>query len=234
MKPWEDARVVEGIGRQFVMRSEMLSSGAAHVGWKVGFGAPAALELMEISAPLLGFLTDRTTLSPGSTVDTSEWEQGLVEFEVAVYLGSDLGSGASDDQARAAISAIAPSIEVADVDLPVQAAGVADIMASDIFHRAVLFGESDSSRAGIDIDGLVARILIDGQEFATTDQLEAITGRYPAVVATVANTLAAHGELLRAGDVIITGSVIPPVQTTTGSVFTFALDPFDPISVTIT
>ena len=234
MKPWEDARVVEGIDRQFVMRSEMLSAGAAHVGWKVGFGAPAALALMQISAPLLGFLTDRTTLSPGSTVDTSGWERGLVEFEVAVYLGSDLGSGASDDQARAAISAISPSIEVADVDLPVQADGVADIMATDIFHRAVLFGESDSSRAGIDIDGLVARILIDGQEFAATDQLEAITGRYPAVVATVANTLAAHGELLRAGDVIITGSVIPPVPTTTGSVFTFALDPFDPISVTIT
>ena len=45
--------------------------------------------------------------------------------------------------------------------------------------------------------------------------------------------MAANGERLREGDVIITGSVIPPVPVNEGSEFTFTLDPLDPISVQI-
>lgn len=233
-QPWDDPRVVAGLDRQMMVRRELLESGATHVGWKVGFGAPAGLELMHISAPLLGFMTNQTVLDPGSSVDVSAWERGVVEFEVAVYMGSDLGPDATEAQARAAVSALSPSIELADVNLPVSADGVEDVLASNIFHRGVIFGDRDSGRSGINLDGLAARILVDGNEFSATTELEAITGRYPQVVATVASTLAAHGECLRAGDVIITGSVIPPVSVAEGSVFSFALDPFDPISVHLT
>lgn len=233
-QPWEDPRVVAGLVRQNVVRRGILESGASRLGWKVGFGAPAGLDLMQISAPLLGFMTDQTVMDTGSTVDVGAWERGVVEFEVAVYMGSDLGPDASDSEARAAVRALGPSIELADVNLPVSADGVEDIVASNIFHRGVIFGDSDSGRSGINLDGLVARILVDGKEFATTTELEAITGQYPSVVATVASTLAAHGERLREGDVIITGSVIPPISVAEGSTFVFALDPFDPISVHLT
>ena len=94
----------------------MLDGGAGAVGWKVGFGAPAALELMQITAPLLGFLTDATVFESGATVDASSWGQPLIEFEVAVYLGSDLGPGAADDEARAAIAAVGSAIELANVE----------------------------------------------------------------------------------------------------------------------
>jgi 2-keto-4-pentenoate hydratase len=211
----------------------MVSADARPIGWKVGFGAPAALELMQITAPLLGFLTDATVLESGAAVDTSTWERGIVEFEVAVYLGVDLGPGASPDEARTAIAAVGPAIELANINLPVNAAGVEDILAGDIFHEAVIFGEPSRGRAGLDINGMAARILIDGAERAATADLEAITGPYPWIVTTVADTLAANGELLRSGDVIITGSVVPPIPVTEGGEFTFALDPFDPISVRV-
>jgi 2-keto-4-pentenoate hydratase len=222
-----------GLKRQLALRSRMLDAGAKPVGWKVGFGAPASLELMEITAPLLGFMTDTTVLEPGAHVDVTGWARGIVEFEVAVYLGRDLESGASSDEARAAIAAVGPAIELADIDLPVEAAGVEEIVAGDIFHEAVIFGRRDANRAGLDIGGLAARILIDGRERAATTELEAITGSYPWIVTTVADTLTAHGEKLRTGDVIITGSVVPPIPVTEGTVFTFALDPFDPISVRV-
>ncbi len=231
--PWEDPRVIAGLKRQLELRSRMLEAGAGSVGWKVGFGAPASLALMEISAPLLGFMTDITVLEPGARVDTSGWERGIVEFEVAVYLGEDLGPGASGAAARAAIAAVGPAIELANIDRPVEAAGVEEIVAGDIFHEAVIFGDPDIGRAGLDIEGLTARILIDGRMRATTTELEAITGSYPWIVTTVADTLAAHGESLRMGDVIITGSVVPPIPVTEGREFTFALEPFDPISVRV-
>jgi 2-keto-4-pentenoate hydratase len=211
----------------------MVSAGAHAIGWKVGFGAPTSLKLMQISAPLVGFLTDATVLEPGGIVDTRGWDRGIVEFEVAVYLGSDLGAGATDDEAREAISAVGPAIEVANINLPVEAGNVAEVLAGNIFHQGVIFGERDADRAGLDISGLTARILVDGEERATTEDLQAITGPYPWIVATVADTLAANGERLKAGDVIITGSVIPPIPVTDGTEFTLALDPFRPISVMV-
>ncbi len=231
--PWEDARVRAGLARQLAMRQLLLEEGAVGIGWKVGFGAPSALELMQIAAPLLGFLTDATVLESGALVDTSDWGRGLAEFEVAVYLGVDLGPGRSVDEAGGAISAVGPAIELANVDLPVEAAGVEEILAGDIFHRGVILGDPDHGRAGLDITGLVGRVLVDGVERAVTTDLQAITGAYPWIVATVADTLAANGEMLREGDVIITGSVIPPVPITEGTEFSFNLDPLDPISVRI-
>lgn len=231
--PWEDPRVQRGLPLQLEHRRRMLAEGATGLGWKVGFGAPAALELMQITAPLLGFLTDATRFEPGDTVEVSGWERGIVEFEVAVVLGSDLGPGASDAEAKAAISAVGPAIELANIDLPLQADQVAGIVAGDIFHTGIVFGEMDEGRAGLDIDGLVARILVDGEQRAETTDLQAITGPYPWIVSTVASTLAANGETLRAGEVIITGSVIPPIPVTEGTEFTFALDPFPPISIRV-
>jgi 2-keto-4-pentenoate hydratase len=211
----------------------MLDGGARPAGWKVGFGAPAALELMQITAPLPGFLTDFTMYESGATVDASGWGKPLIEFEVAVYLGSDLGPGATDDEARAAISAVGAAIELADVDLPIGPDQVEEIVAGDIFHTGVIFGEPDQGRAGLDIAGLTARIVIDGVERAATSDLQAITGSYPRIVADVASTLAAMGETLRSGDVIITGSVIPPVPLEEGTRFEFILEPLPPIFVRV-
>jgi len=211
----------------------MLAAGARSVGWKVGFGAPASLALMQITAPLLGFITDSTVLESGATVAATGWDRGIVEFEVAVRLGQDLGPGSSAAQSRDAVSAVGPAIELANVDLQVAATGVEEIVAGDIFHVGVIYGAMDADRAGLDITGLVARILIDGVERAATADLQATTGDYARIVTTVADTLAANGETLRAGDTIITGSVIPPIPVTEGREFTFALEPFEPISVHI-
>lgn len=231
--PWEDPRVVEGLDRQLAARDSALAAGAEHLGWKVGFGAPASLELMQITAPLLGYLTKETLISDGDHFVPTTEGRTIVEFEVAAWMGSDLGPGASDEEARAAVASLSPCIEIATVDLPIEAGAVPDIMAGDIFHEAVLFGERDESRAGIDIDGMSARIDVDGSEFGRTAELEAITGPYPWIVSTVASTLASRGLGLKAGDVIITGSVIPPIPITEGSHFTFHLDPFPPIAVTV-
>ena len=230
---WEDARVRAGMPVQLATRRSLIGSGAAHLGWKVGLGAPAALEIMETAGPLVGFLNDSTLVDNHSEVSVSGWTNAIIEFEVAVYLGSDLGAGASEDEALASISAIGPAIELADIDLPVAPTEVSGILAGGIFHKAVILGAADETRAGLNITGLAAQILVDGDEATTVTHLEALTGPYPTVIATVANTLAAFGEVLRAGDVVITGSIVPPMPIIQGIEYTFRLHPLDEISVSI-
>ena len=42
-RSWKDPSLAAGLNRQLAMRRRMLSRGAKAVGWKVGFGSPAAM-----------------------------------------------------------------------------------------------------------------------------------------------------------------------------------------------
>src|SRR5665647_2561819 len=69
-------------------------------------------------------------------------------------------------------------------------------------------------------------------EVARTGDPEALTGKLIDIVATVANTLAAFGERLSGGDVIITGSITPPLMIERDeNAITHALDLIGEVSV---
>ena len=231
--PWEDERVLDGMRRQLDRRAAAIDRGERPIGWKVGFGAPAALELMQISAPLLGYLTDATVIETGSTTSVAGWVSPLIEFELAVRVGVDVDGHTASTDAAAAVDALAPAIEIADLDLPVGPEHVSEILAGDIFHRGVVLGAWDEARAGLDIADMRGHIRVDDTEIAAVDDLQAITGLYPEIVSTVAMTLSVVGERLRAGDVIITGSIIPPVPIESAQFFEFELSPLPPITMGI-
>ena len=88
------------------------------------------------------------------------------------------------------------------------------------------------SRAGARTDGLLCRVIRRGTEFARTDNPQAATGEIVDIVRHVADVLAAFGERLRAGEIIITGSVVPPlfVERDEEGV-AFELDPVGRVSV---
>ena len=110
--------IAKGMQRQLQARAALLASGAKPLGWKVGFGAPAALEMLGIDGPLVGFLCDSGLIGPGETVSLAGWAKPLAEPEVAIYMGSDLGGGAGAQAAAAAIAGLGPAIELADMDSP--------------------------------------------------------------------------------------------------------------------
>lgn len=225
-----DARIDAGLARQFDARRRLLAEGARHIGWKMAFGAPAMLERLQLSAPAPGFLTDQTLLEDGATVPVQGWTTPVVEFEIALHLGVDVAAGAGPADARAAVAAIGPAIELADVDLVLSPDLVADIVAGNIFHRGVILGESDPTRSGVDLAGLDASVDNGATSTEVTD-LEALTGDYGMVVATVAALVARHGERLKAGDVIIGGSVVSPLPVPAPTTFVYTVTGFPPLSV---
>lgn len=226
-----DPRILRGLETQFKLRQARLEAGEKPIGWKVGFGAPAALEKLELDAPLLGFLTHKTLVPAAATVSIAGWVKPVAEPEITVYLGRDLAPGSDRETARAAVAAIGPVLELADVNFPPD--DVAAILAGNIYHRHVIFGGRDTSRAGCMLDGLAGYAYRNGAEIAATTDPQALTGDLVDIVRHVADVVAAFGERLRAGELIITGSIVPPIWLNGPAEIRYTLDPVDTVSISL-
>jgi 2-keto-4-pentenoate hydratase len=226
---WEDPRIKSGIEQQLRWRRELLARGKRPLGWKLAFGGPAALERLRITAPLVGFLLTDAVVNSGSTISFSGWKKPAAEPELTVYLGKDLAPGADRQTIMGAIAGIGAAIEVADVDHPSD--DVEGTLAQNIYQRHVVLGASDKTRAGGNLSGLNARVFRNGAEMANISDFEALTGELITIVGHVANLLAQFGESLRAGQIIIAGSITPPIWVAPGETIGFHLEPFEPIFI---
>jgi 2-keto-4-pentenoate hydratase len=216
-----DDRTAAGMRDQLAVRDERLRAGERQIGWKVGFGAPAAMERLGTDRPLVGFLMDTGLLEDGATVPIGDWTAPALEPEIAVHLAQDVAPDASWDDVRAAIGGLSAAIELADVDPPPH--DVRAILAGNIFHRHVVLGPVHASRSTG--EGIGGRVLRDGEQIAANDDPAALTGEVVEVVRLTAELLGAAGERLRAGEVVITGSVVPPVAIAPGQGIAVELGP---------
>ena len=229
---WDDPRISRGMAAQLRHRRELLDAGYKPLGWKLAFGGPAAMERLHTNAPLVGFLMQNALVPSGSTLSVDGWTKPAAEPEITVHLGKDLPAGADRDTTKAAIAGVGPAIEVADVDHPSD--DVEGTLACDIYQRHIILGHSDPTRSGGMLDSLVARVLRNGAEFASiTDpkSLQTLTGELIDIVRHTANLLSVFGETLRAGEIIIAGSIIPPIWIAPSEEIVFDLAPVDRISI---
>src|SRR5262249_33653030 len=132
-----------------------------------------------------------------------------------------------------AIVALGPAIELADADLPFEDPEA--ILKGNIFQRHVVLGEKDASLAGGSTAGLTARVFRRDAQVAQTSDPEAATGKIVDIVRHVAHLLSACGERLSAGDVVIAGSVVPPLLVEADETgIAYALEPIGRVSVAFT
>jgi 2-keto-4-pentenoate hydratase len=226
---WDDPRVSRGMAAQLSARRKLLDAGHKPLGWKVAFGSPAAMQRLGIEAPLIGFLTDRALVASGVTLSLSDWTKPVLEPEIAVHLAADLPAGADRATASAAIGALGPAFELADVRYSPD--NIEALLAGNINQRNVILGSNDVSRAGGLLQGLSGRVLRNGTEVANTSDVQELTGELIDIVRHVADMLAAFGETLQAGQIIIAGSIVPPLWVEAGEEVVFHLDPIDTISI---
>jgi 2-keto-4-pentenoate hydratase len=189
--------VETGTEAMLTRRREILAQGAEPIGWKVGFNVPEIQRKLGIDAPLAGFLTTDSLIE-------GEWDEYpvVVESEVAVEIGDDGRS----------IVALMPALELADppdLDLEIE-----QILAGNIFHRAVAFGPRvETTEAGS------GRILVNGEE-----QHSVKAEGLEQMVEAVARRLEDAGEKLQPGDRIITGVLAPPHEAQAGDTVRLELE----------
>jgi 2-keto-4-pentenoate hydratase len=104
----------------------------------------------------------------------------------------------------------------------------------NIYQRHLVLGGCNSAHAGGSLAGLRARVFRNGQQLADTSDFEALTGELIHIVGHVATLLSHFGETLHAGQIIIAGSITPPIWVAPGETMAFHLQPLEPISLLFT
>jgi 2-keto-4-pentenoate hydratase len=103
---------------------------------------------------------------------------------------------------------------------------VEEILAGDIFHRHVVLGGASD----VQPDELRGEIVHRG-EVVGVDDPWALVGDPVTAVAHLAEHLGAFGERVRAGDVLITGSIVPALAVAPGERLEYRLEPLGALAI---
>jgi 2-keto-4-pentenoate hydratase len=214
----DDPRVRRGMERQLAARRQALDAGAQPIGWKLGLGTAAAMAQHGTSAPVVGYLTDRGLRPSGGAVAIGDWAKPAAEPEIAVHVERDVPADGDRDAVAAAIAGLGVALELVDLGGGGQ---LEDILADDIFHRHVVLGPPSSDVAAEELRGA---IVLGGEPQYVGEPL-ALVGDPVAALAHLASHLAAFGETVRAGEVLITGSIVPALSVTPDQRLEYRLEP---------
>ena len=205
------AAVSRGMRALLTRRDAALATGAVPVGWKIGFNTPAIREHFGLTDPVVGYLTDAGVSPDGGTVGLAGWGAPAVEVEVAIRVG-----------AGGVVAGLAPALELVDLDISFD--DIEPVLAGNICHRGVIFGEEVP---GVDPWAFVASVTRAGAVVAEGRLVED-----PATTVTfVRSYLAAHGAALRPGERIIAGSVVAPIAVVPGDELSVSFGPLGHLSV---
>ena len=176
------------------------------IGWKAGFTNKATQTAFGATAPVCGFLLANGVYSSPAEVPLGRFTQIAVEAEVAFVMREDLiGPGITPPRALAAVDGALPALELIDARWSGKATAT-DVIADGVYANAIVLGAPLTSVRHLDLalEGLVYEM--NGAIAATNTAAEVLGG--PAnSLAWIANTLGARGLGLKAGDVVMSGSV---------------------------
>ena len=201
-----------------------LADGERVVGKKIGVTSKAVQDMLGVHQPDFGFLTDRMWIE-GERIDIAA--TGLIqpraEAEIAFILRAPLkGPGVTAEQVIAATESIAPCFEIVDSRIADWKIGIIDTVADNASCGVFVLGEARADPAAHDLPALHVTVTKNGEPLSE-GYGSAVQGSPAAAVAWLANTLGAYGVTLEAGDVILSGSLVPLAPAKAGDVFEMEL-----------
>lgn len=194
--------------------------GQKQVGWKLGFGSPAALKALNTSKPLIGGLFDAGELDSGSTTDVSKMTKPCLEAEIAAHISSDIPENATKEQIMNCVDSLVPAIELVDFHtLPTDAE---TILSDNIFQRGWVMLPSTGIGWSGGPTGLEIQIRQGEETWEPATDIESKIGQIIDGLIECNRVASALGRGILKGDIVLLGSVIPP-HPSNGSVFSVTI-----------
>jgi len=198
----------EGYRIQLALLDRHVARGDAQAGWKVGLTAKAIRDQFGFKEPVYANLFQFARWPSGGTWKLSDLIKPGWENELLLIVGKRLqGPNATEADARAVITGIAPALELIEARCPNTPEAMNGMLADNGQQKAFIVGpETKFDPAKHDLAAASVEVYVDGamQERAYGRE---VMGTGPlASLAWLANKLAAHGRAVEAGTVIMSGS----------------------------
>ena len=195
-------------------------------GWKVALTTPVMQQLAGIDHPCAGGIHEAYVYRSPARLAAGDYVRIGIEAEIAVRLSADLsGGGHTRESVAAAVGTLAPSIEIVDDRAcDYDALDGLALVADNSFNFGIVLGPETADWRGLDIPALRGRLAING-EVAGEGAGAAVLGGHPfEALAWLVGALAARGRSLRAGDIVMTGSIVATKWPCAGDEIVVALD----------
>lgn len=202
-----------------------LAQGLTRIGWKIGLTSRAMQQALGITTPDSGVLLSDMAFASGDTVPKDRFIAPRIEAEIAFVMGRDLaGAEVTLDEVIAATDHVCPSLEILDTRIlradPAtgQPRVIYDTVADNAANAGVVLGDKRHRLGTLDLRWTGAIVKRDGVVEETG--LGAGVQDNPLVgIQWLVQRLAAYGQGLSAGDIVLSGSFIRPLEAPPGSVF---------------
>jgi 2-oxopent-4-enoate/cis-2-oxohex-4-enoate hydratase len=203
--------------------SRRRADGERVVGKKIGVTSKAVQDMLGVHQPDFGFLTDWMHIEGDIDVDAKALIAPRAEAEIAFILREGLkGPGITAEQVIAATETIAPCFEIVDSRITDWKISIIDTVADNASCGVFVLGEARADPREHDLPNL--RVTVTKNGVPLSEGLgSAVQGDPAQAVAWLANTLGQYGVTLDAGDIILSGSLVPLEPAVAGDVFEMTL-----------
>ena len=200
-----------------------LAAGRKVIGWKIGLTSRAMQSALNIDVPDSGILFDYMAFDTGATVPKGRFIQPRIEAEIAFVMKAAIGGG---DVTRAAVLAatdfVAPSIEILDTRIlrndpkTGKARVVFDTISDNAANAGIVLGRERHAPDTHDLRWVGAITTANGIVEETGLGAGVLNDPVESVV-WLAQRMAQYGQQIEAGQVILSGSFIRPIECPPGT-----------------
>ena len=212
-----------GVSRRMLDRR--LADGERVVGKKIGVTSEAVQKMLDVHQPDFGFLTDAMLYESGAAIPIGEkLIQPRAEGEIAFVLARDLaGPGITEADVLAATRAVRPCFEIVDSRIRDWKIRIEDTVADNASSGVFVLGPEEVDPRAVDLVSCRIRVEKNGAPLSEGVGAAAL-GSPVYCVAWLANTLSRFGIGLEAGEVILSGSLVPLEPVKAGDRMTLVLE----------
>jgi len=214
-----------------------IASGRQRIGWKIGLTSRAMQQALGIDTPDSGVLLDDMRFADGDTIPSGRFIQPRVEAELAFVLRRDLkGPKLNIWDVQEATACVVPALEILDTRVVRSDAktgaqrNVIDTIADNAANAGIVIGGRPCKPQDLDLRWCGAIVSRNGKVEETG--LAAGVLNHPAMgLCWLAQVLDRRGQTLRAGDIVLSGSFIRPVETAHGDTIHADFGPLGALSI---
>jgi len=202
---------------QLRMVDRRLQAGESIIGKKIGVTSQAVMDMLKVDQPDFGQLTSSMVYGDGAAIELGSLIQPKAEGEIAFVLKHDLqGPGVTNADVLRATEYVLPCFEIVDSRIRDWKIRIQDTVADNASAGVFVIGDAAIDPRHIDLS-VVGMTLEKNGDVVATGAGAAALGHPLNAVTWLANTLGRLGMGLKAGEVILSGSLAAMVPVEAGA-----------------